>query len=281
MQEITGTLTESGASAAIYVEPNETINVLVSVADMEEFEGTVVVERSRDGVNFETAVDVDNTPLIATGVDMDELTGTIFEAVIRNTDTKRNAYRVRAEVGEADGLSYELIEVTGDRMHVLLRDRNGRPVAWVLDDGSVELSGVKLSGEYLKATEDGEVRDVRLSGLNKVNVEEFEEVTSNGDDATSLSVGQYGVYVTSGGSEGAEDITIASADFVGQRKLVVFAVQTHASDVLALNHSGIVGADGAALDALTIDDEGGFVLIEWNGLKWQVIYSGDATITPS
>ena len=58
-------------------------------------------------------------------------------------------------------------------------------------------------------------------------------------------------------------------------------MQRHASDGVALDHANLLSAGGNALDAATLDAEGGFVLLEWTGAAWQVIHSGDATITES
>jgi hypothetical protein len=108
-----------------------------------------------------------------------------------------------------------------------------------------------------------------------------ESVTTNGSTATGLYLFAYNSKITSGGSAGPEDAELGATTFmpVGFRKLITFLTQTDPSDVIVLDHANMVNSAGVALTAATIDAEGGFILVENNGLKWQVIYSGDATLT--
>lgn len=110
------------------------------------------------------------------------------------------------------------------------------------------------------------------------NTTKREELTT-GAATTVLNPGIYESYITTGGTVGDEDITIGDGTgiVVGQRKLITLAVLS-AVDVLVMDFANIVALDGVALQLVELDAAGEFILLEWNGVKWQAIWA-DATLT--
>jgi hypothetical protein len=263
MQSISGTLADDGVSQRVFIEPGETIAVVLSVADMELFEGVASVEVSRDGVNFTPAIDANGAAVLFTGEDMDELDGEVFNGILTNTDSKRVAFRVRAHDVAEDALVYSLTEIIGDRTGVILRDKNGVPVMWSRDDGTIEVAGITAATVNPNAI-----------------LATFEALASNPTTPSAVDLTVYETRVTTTGSEAAEEITLGDGTgaVVGQRKLITGTLG-HANDAVTLDHANMADVDGGALAAVSIDATGGFVLVEWNGTAWQVIYSGDATVT--
>ena len=100
----------------------------------------------------------------------------------------------------------------------------------------------------------------------------------SGATAVTIDVATYHVKITTGGTAGSEDVSIGDGTGarVGERKLITLAVRTDGSDVVNLDHANCVNATGTTLTNLDMDAAGEFVLLEWNGTKWQIIYA-DAT----
>lgn len=109
-----------------------------------------------------------------------------------------------------------------------------------------------------------------------------EEVATNGDTATELSLEVYQSVITTGGSEGAEEATLGDGTgaIVGQRKLITLDTLTHASDSVTLDHANFAVPD-ETITAIELDAAGEFLLAEWNGAKWQVIYASAGVVTVS
>lgn len=272
MQSITGALTDDGESSLVYIDEGETITASLTVAGGEQFEGVVAVELSRDGINFAPAKDTDGVDVLFTGTVGDELTGSVFSGTLTNTEPRRMVYRVRATGIAQDGVSYALAEVVGDRTGVILRDKNGRAVAWTRDDGSVEFDSL------VAAVVNGSAR----AGLDVLNLQGSEAVTTSDAAPTALSIAVYQSILTTGGSAGAEEAEIGDGTgaVVGQRKLITLESLGDPGDSVALDDANIVADDGSSLSAVTMDAEGAFLLLEWNGTAWQTLYSGDCTLTP-
>lgn len=114
------------------------------------------------------------------------------------------------------------------------------------------------------------------------------ESRTSGASEIVLDLKPYQSLLTTGGTQGSEDVSLgdgtASADnaaaVIGQRKLVYLAVLGDTGDVAALDFANIVDTDGAALQAAELDAADEWVLVEWNGAAWQVVYH-NATITPA
>lgn len=108
----------------------------------------------------------------------------------------------------------------------------------------------------------------------------FEELETTNAEATVLSLEHYGSNLTTSGSEGAEDAEIGDGTdaIIGQRKLVVLKTRTHESDSVVLDHANIVSEAGVDATSVELDEEGEFVLLEWNGAKWQVVYSSAGVV---
>lgn len=123
-----------------------------------------------------------------------------------------------------------------------------------------------------------------LTTLSKPGVEP-QRVTTNDEELESCDRTVFETRVQTSGSQGIEQIVIGegilSGVRPGTRHLITLEKLGHASDVCTLDHGDIVSSTGAALAAATLDAEGAFVLLEFNGAAWQVIYSKDATLTPA
>jgi len=112
-----------------------------------------------------------------------------------------------------------------------------------------------------------------------------EELVS-GAAAIEPSHAPYATDIVTGGTAGSEDVTVGdgtvtatnAVPVIGQRKLYTLKTRTNGADVLNLDHANLVNAAGTAMTNCDLDAAGEFILLEWNGLKWQEIYS-DATIT--
>lgn len=266
---ITGTLTDDGASTVVIVGPGETLTAVLTVADTEAFEGIVAIEESANDQTWQTARDVLGASMLFTGTDDVELDGEIVSTTIKNTTTSALRYRVRVSGVEQDGIAFTLANVAGDILYVVLADRDSRPLASVRDDG-----GLVFHGPVVMETINGQA----AGGV--VNLDSTESVTTNGDTATEVSLSTYQTLVTTGGTDGDEDLTLgdAAAAVVGQRKLITL-VNRVGTDTVVLDHANIVDVDGGALVAVELDADDEFILLESNGVAWQVIYH-DATVTP-
>jgi hypothetical protein len=275
MQSITGSLSAAGVSSAIYVPAGESFTAVLTVAAMEAFQGLIAVERSRDGINFTPALDHNDAEVQFDGTET-PLEGAVFSGAIVNTDSKRNMYRVRATSvdGGSDAISYSMAEVVGDRLGVILTDVNGRPVAWMRDDGAVEFIGI-----YAAAYQGG-----GGPGLPMLNPFSFEYVTTPG----AASVELYETKLTTGGSAAGEALTVADGIYIGQRKLLTVVGMGDPGDSVDVAFTNIGGRSGELLAALSIDAAlNGYLLLEWRGDedgtggKWWVIAAGEnTTVTP-
>lgn len=107
------------------------------------------------------------------------------------------------------------------------------------------------------------------------------EAVASGAVALTLDPSVYGAEITTGGTAGSEDVNLGDGTgaVVGQRKLITLSVRTNASDVVNLDHANMVNAAGTTATNVDLDAAGEFVLLEWNGAKWQVVYT-NGTVAP-
>lgn len=130
-----------------------------------------------------------------------------------------------------------------------------------------------------------EGRDAFLDAAG--NLTNSEEQLTSGAAAIVPSHKPYSTQIVTGGTAGSEDVTLgdgtASADndaaVVGQRKLLTLKTRTNGSDVVNLDHANMANAAGTDATNADMDAAGEFFLVEWNGTKWQVVYT-NATIAP-
>lgn len=87
--------------------------------------------------------------------------------------------------------------------------------------------------------------------------------------------------ITTAGAGASEDFNVGDGTGVrvGTRKLVTLAVRSDASDVVNLDHANCVNASGTQLTNLDLDAADEFVLLEWNGSKWQIVYANATEAT--
>lgn len=117
------------------------------------------------------------------------------------------------------------------------------------------------------------------SGPNFIN--DFELLTS-GTVAKNVDTTIYETQVVSGGLGAGELLNIGNGATakVGQRKLITLKTRTGGSDVVTLDKTNMVKSDGSTQPTTAaLDAAGEFVLVEWNGTKWQVVYFKAGVIT--
>jgi len=91
----------------------------------------------------------------------------------------------------------------------------------------------------------------------------------------------YETKITSGGTAGSEDLNVGDGTgaIIGQRHLFTFETRTNGSDVINFDHANM--DDGLTITDVSMDAADEFILLEWNGLKWQIIYSAAGVVTSS
>ena len=109
------------------------------------------------------------------------------------------------------------------------------------------------------------------------NTDYFDAVTTSAVTQV-ISTDAYETRLTTSGTEDAELISIANGTIIGERKLLILKTLGESADSVTLAHANVVNASGTAATGVTFDAANEFLLIEWNGTKWQAIYT-TATIT--
>jgi hypothetical protein len=238
--ELNGTIIADGHSGTVRLQAGATLALALAVASGKSFEGTVVVEQSHNQIAWEQAQLGDGTPLAYTGPVGTGLTDVLVQASLVNESQKPRSYRVRA------------FDITAD------------PVLFSLNTASA-------AGDVVAPV---------------VEAADFEAVTLGAIDQV-CDLGVFETRVTTSGAGAGANLAIGDGTGVrvGTRHLVTLAVLAHASDAVVLDEANIIGEDTFPLgtpgtfSAVTIDGAGGFLLLEWSGVGWVVIYAGDATLT--
>ena len=107
------------------------------------------------------------------------------------------------------------------------------------------------------------------------------EERQSGAAAIQVDLAIYETKLTTGATEGAEDVTVGDGAgvTVGHRKLITLKTRSHGSDVVNLDHANIANQSGVQATNVDLDAAGEFCLFEWNGSKWQIIHA-NATVAP-
>jgi hypothetical protein len=121
--------------------------------------------------------------------------------------------------------------------------------------------------------------DALRDALEAARVPGSSETLVSGASPVAVSLARHLTTIVTGGTAGTESVTVGdgTGEVVGTRKLIELGTRTDASDVVSLDHANIVNASGTQTTNVDLDAEGEFVLLEWNGSKWQIVYS-DATV---
>lgn len=108
---------------------------------------------------------------------------------------------------------------------------------------------------------------------------ESEAVTS-GASPVALDITVYQSLITTGDTDGTEAVTIGDGTgaVIGQRKLVYLVTRT-GTDTVSLDHANIVNASGTQTTNCDLDAADEYVLLEWNGAKWQIVYTNGTVAT--
>lgn len=119
-----------------------------------------------------------------------------------------------------------------------------------------------------------------FDAMDTNNIETEEELTLVEDETAILSLTVYHSILTSSGEIDDEAaLNDGTGVTIGTRKLVTLNDRA-TTGVVALDHLNIVNSAGAALDAVVLDADDEFLLVEWNGVKWKELYSS-CTLTPA
>lgn len=103
--------------------------------------------------------------------------------------------------------------------------------------------------------------------------------------STAIPLTAYTVNITTVGNAGQNPVTVANGSYVGQRVLVNLATRTDASDTVNFTMTNIEenleagGGGGGGATALVLDAAGEFVLLEWAGAKWNIVYTNGTLTT--
>lgn len=110
---------------------------------------------------------------------------------------------------------------------------------------------------------------------NPNNVTKSETVTTAAS-AKAVDLEVYQTKVITGHATGA--LTIANGTIVGQRKLITLLTIGTENDVVNFTEASFSqGAD--TIDTIVLDAEGEFLLVEWQGAKWEVIKASTGVVT--
>lgn len=109
-------------------------------------------------------------------------------------------------------------------------------------------------------------------------INESEAVTT-GATSKAADTTVYQTVLTTGATAGAEALTIANGTIPGQRKLLTLETLGGVGDSVAVAFANVVNAAGTQATGVVLDAAGEYLLLEWTGAKWKVIY-GTATVTP-
>lgn len=116
-------------------------------------------------------------------------------------------------------------------------------------------------------------RSVERAGLM------VENITTNDTDTLPVDVEVYETKIQTAGSESAEMISIPDGTVVGQRKLITVTAIGAAGTAVGVAFTNIVNASAVQLTGCSMDADDEFLLLEWNGSKWQVVYSAATLAT--
>jgi len=235
---------EQQASQPVSVPPHN--SVVVSL-DSAALTGAIILERENKS-GFEPVISFKATSYSG------------FEYVYENSTDFGQVIRLRCEAiddGDGEEVDYVIAPVKGEKVEIILSEKSGKMLAQVDDLGRLVIAR-SLAHDMVPA------HDV---------------VLTNDSAPVVVSMSFYETKATTSGSEGNEGIELVDGSYIGQRKLVTLASKGHEDDAVDFdNGDDFISTTGAALASLTIDDEDGFVLLEWRG-AWHVIALDGATET--
>jgi len=109
-----------------------------------------------------------------------------------------------------------------------------------------------------------------------------EDLATNGDAATAVGLDVYQTHLGTSGSGGAEDLTIGDGTgaVIGQRKLIVLDTLGDAGDSVTLDDENM-SKGTSTITAVALDAAGEFLLLEFQGVTWEVIKASSGVVTTS
>lgn len=120
--------------------------------------------------------------------------------------------------------------------------------------------------------------------------EGFEQTVAavtSGAAPVALTAGIYRHNITTGGTQAAEEVSLPDGQYAGQRMLVYLDTLTDPGDsvnitLTKLSAQSVIGdgAEDTSIAAMSLDAADDYVLLEWTGLTWNILYSnGTVTLT--
>lgn len=108
-------------------------------------------------------------------------------------------------------------------------------------------------------------------------INDYEQVTT-GATATTADMTVYATRIKTNGAARVLNVGNGAGAVVGQRKLIQI-VDFTATHTVVLDHANMVLANGNAAAACVLDAANEFILLEWNGAKWQTRYASTGVIS--
>jgi hypothetical protein len=104
------------------------------------------------------------------------------------------------------------------------------------------------------------------------------DALTTGASPIAATLAAYETVLTTGGTQAAETVSVPAGEFVGQRKLFTLGTRTHASDkarfaVTNIDRALHAGETPSALTVVELDAVGEYLLLEWTGAKWNIVYA--------
>lgn len=121
-----------------------------------------------------------------------------------------------------------------------------------------------------------------LAARNPNDISTSQDVVTSDAAPEALDLTVYQSKLTTGGSQGAEAVTIGDGTgiTVGHRKLVTLETLTDGADSVTLDDGNFSQA-ADTITAIALDAEGEFLLAEWQGASWEVIAASSGVVTTS
>lgn len=253
MSQIATTFDDVLAGEALKVKAGKSFTYLLEVADGETFDGEVVLERSTGG-SYETLETFDDAATVVTVPAIDK------DAFVRLRCTT---------FGEgSDNIVGTLADAVDD-IKVMVNDDGVEYFAFT-EQGFRALVGAITT---LTAT------TINGHALSQASNLSSSEAATTGADPVDCDISVYQTVVTTGGTQGNEELNIGDGTgaTVGQRHLVTLGTLTD-TDTVVLDDANISqGAD--SITAVALDTADQFIMLEWQGATWEVIAASAGVVT--
>lgn len=263
MSTIAKAFTAVGTGNAIKVPPGKSITYAVT--------GSFTADWAIDRLDGAGGIEA----TIATG------SGTQAAVTVVNDTKMPQQYRARCSDYDSGTLTVTIADVADliDKVD----NRDGVEIFAILEDGIRSLLATLTTAVITTLTATtATITNLTINGFafNDVsNLNSTEDVATSGTpEAVDITV--YETLVTSGGTQGAESLTIGDGTGakIGQRKLIYLETLTDPSDSVALDDTNFSqGAD--TITAIAFDAADEYLLAEWQGASWEIIAAASGVVS--